>query len=127
MKSPVYTSYLVVTLITIGVNTFSGFAAITRFKPIMQTLSPALQTAGIPESWLVFPIGTLKAAGAVGLLLGLIGVPLVGTAAAIGLILFFVCAAYTHIRVSDYGSTFFLGSCFFLPLAIATLVLDLAT
>jgi haloalkane dehalogenase len=36
-------------------------------------------------------------------------VPLVGTAAAIGLIVFFVCAAYTHIRVSDYSSTFYLG------------------
>jgi spore maturation protein SpmB len=79
MKSPVHTSYLVVALITIAVNTFSGLAAITRFKPIMQTLRPALQTAGIPESWLVFPIGTLKTAGAAGLLLGLIGVPLVGT------------------------------------------------
>jgi hypothetical protein len=127
MESPVNTSYLVVTLITIAVNSFSGLAAITRFKPIMRTLRPALQTAGIPESWLAFPIGTLKTAGAVGLLLGLIGVPLVGTAAAIGLILFFVCAAYTHIRVSDYGQTFFLGSCFFLPLAVATLALDLAT
>ncbi len=40
--------------------------------------------AGVPESWLTFPIGTLKAAGAVGLLLGLIGVPRIGTAAAIG-------------------------------------------
>jgi hypothetical protein len=28
--------------------------------------------------------------------------------------------------VSDYSATFFLGSCFFLPLAVATLALDLA-
>jgi hypothetical protein len=33
------------------------------------------------ESWLTFPIGTLKTAGAAGLLLGLIGVPLIVTAA----------------------------------------------
>ena len=121
-----HAAYLVVALITCAANAFSGFAAITRPKPIMSTLGPALRTAGIPESWLVFPIGTLKAAGALGLLLGVIGVPLVGTAAAIGLVLFFVCAAYTHIRVSDYSSTFFLGSSFFLPLAVATLSLDLA-
>jgi hypothetical protein len=119
-------AYVVVALVTAAANMFSGIAAITRFKPIMEVLHPALKTAGVPESWLVFPIGTLKTAGAVGLLLGVIGVPLVGAAAAIGLILFFVCAAYTHIRVSDYSSTFFLGSCFFLPLAVASLALDLA-
>jgi hypothetical protein len=122
-----HTAYVVVALLAIGANAFSGFAAITRLKPIMRTLRPALQTAGVPESWLVFPIGTLKIAGAVGLLLGVIGVPVVGTAAAIGLILFFVCAAYTHVRVSDYGQTFFLGSCLFLPLAVAALALGLAT
>ena len=29
--------------------------------------------------------------------------PLVGTAAAIGLVLFFVCAVYTHLRAGDYS------------------------
>ena len=122
-----HTTYVVVGIVTVIINLFSGLCAITRVKPIMRQLGPALATAGVPESWLVFPIGTLKTAGALGVLLGLIGVPLVGTAAAIGLILFFVCAAYTHIRVSDFSSTFFLGSCFFLPLAVATLALDLAS
>jgi hypothetical protein len=82
--------------------------------------------AGVPESWLTFPIGTLKTAGAVGLLLGLIGVPLVGTAAAIGLILFFVCALYTHVRAGDYSAQFGLATAFLL-LNVATLVLDLAS
>jgi hypothetical protein len=62
----------------------------------------------------------------VGLLLGLVGVPLVGTAAAIGLILYFVCALYTHIRASDYSFQFGLANGF-LALAVAALVLDLAT
>lgn len=124
---PVNTAYFVITLVAIAANAFSGLAAMTRLGPIMATLRPAMATAGVPESWVVFPIGTLKTAGAVGLLLGLIGVPLIGTAAAIGLILFFVCAAYTHVRVSDYSSTFFLGSCFFLPLAVTTLALGLAS
>ncbi|WAL67924.1 DoxX family protein [Amycolatopsis cynarae] len=116
-------AYVAVATLTVAANLFSGIAAITRLEPIMRTLRPALATAGVPESWLVFPIGTLKTAGALGVALGLFGVPWVGPAAAIGLVLFFVCAAYTHIRVGDYSSTFFLGSCFFLPLAVATLVL----
>lgn len=120
------TAYLTVALVTIAANTFSGIAAITRFEPVMRTLRPALATAGVPESWMVFPIGIPKAAGAAGLLLGVLGVPVVGTAAAIGLVLYFVCALYTHIRVSDYRFQFGLASGF-LTLAVATLTLDLAT
>ena len=119
-------AYLTVALVTIAANTFSGGAAMTRFEPIMRTLRPALATAGVPESWLVFPIGFFKLAGAIGLLVGLLGVPLIGTAAAIGLVLYFVCAAYTHVRVSDYSAPFFLATGFFLVLAVATTVLDLA-
>ena len=119
-------AYVVVALATVAANTFSGVAAITRFKPIMEVLRPALKTAGVPESWLVFPIGTLKTAGAVGLLLGVIGVPIIGTAAAIGLILFFVCAVYTHLLAGDYSPQFGLAIGFLL-LAVAALVLGLAS
>ena len=80
------TAYVVVTLLAVAAYTFSGVAALVHFKPIL----PGMVRAGVPESWLTFPIGTLKTAGAIGLLLGVIGVPLIGTAAAIGLILFFV-------------------------------------
>jgi hypothetical protein len=52
--------------------------------------------AGVPESWLTFPIGTLKTAGAAGLLAGLLAqLPGLIIAAAVGLVLFFVCAC-TH-------------------------------
>jgi hypothetical protein len=115
-------AYVAVTLVTIVANLFSGIAALVHFKPIL----PGMAKAGVPESWLTFPIGTLKTAGAVGLLLGLIGVPLIGTAAAIGLILFFVCAVYTHVRASDYSPQFFLANGFLL-LAVATLALDLTS
>ena len=50
---------------------------------------------------------------------------LIGTAAAIGLILFFVCAVYTHVRASDYSPQFGLAIGL-LSLAVATLVLGLA-
>ena len=112
------TAYLVVTLLAIAFNAFSGVAAIAHFKPIL----PPMERAGVPESWLTFPIGTLKTLGAIGLLLGLVGVPLVGEAAAAGLILFFVCAIYTHVRAHDYSPQFGLAIGFF-ALATATLAL----
>jgi hypothetical protein len=115
------TVYLALTLITVAANTFSGTAALLHFKPIL----PGMAKAGVPESWLTFPIGTLKTAGALGLLAGLIGVPAVGIAAAIGLVLFFVCAVYTHIRAHDYTAQFYLANGFLL-LAATTLSLQLA-
>jgi hypothetical protein len=117
-----FTGYVVVTLLAIAANAFSGVAALVHFKPIL----PGMAKAGVPESWLTFPIGTLKTAGALGLLLGLIGVPLVGTAAAIGLILFFVCAIYTHLLARDYSPQFGLAIGFLL-LNVAALVLVLAS
>jgi DoxX-like family len=65
----------------------------------------------------------LKVAGAVRLLVG-IGVPPIGVAAAIGLILFFIAAITTHLRARDYS--FGLAGVFRL-LAGAALVLRLAT
>jgi hypothetical protein len=115
------TVYLVVTLVAIAANGFSGVAALAHFRPII----PGMVRAGVPESWLTFPIGTLKTAGAAGLLLGLAGVPLIGTAAAVGLVLFFVCAVYTHLRAGDYSLQFALAIGFLL-LAVATLGLDLS-
>ena len=114
------TAYLVVAILAIAANAFSGIAALAHFRPIL----PAMARAGVPESWLAFPNGTLKTAGAAGLLLGLAGVPLIGTAAAVGLVLFFVCAVYTHIRAGDYSPQFGLAIGFLL-LAMATLGLGL--
>jgi hypothetical protein len=116
-----FTAYVVVTLIAIAANGFSGIAAMLHWKPIL----PGMVKAGVPESWLTFPIGTAKTAGAVGLLLGLLGVPLVGAAASIGLVLFFVCALYTHVRASDFSPQFGLAIGY-LVLAVASLVLVLA-
>lgn len=115
------TLYLTVTLLAAIVYAFSGIAAIVHLKPI----PPGMVKVGVPESWLVFPIDTLKVAGALGLLLGVLGVPLSGTCAAIGLILYFVCAIYTHLRAGDDSAQFGLASAFLL-LAVATLAVDLA-
>jgi hypothetical protein len=117
-----FTAYVVVTLLAIAANAFAATLDFVRYK---QNLISMVKL-GVPESWLIFPIGTLKAAGALGLLLGLIGVPLIGTAAAIGLVLFFVCATYTHLLARDYSPTFGLAIGFLL-LNVAALVLVLAS
>ena len=67
-------------------------------------------------------LGILKAAGAA-LLIG-IGVPLIGTAAATGLTLFFVGAIITHLRARDYS---FGLAVVFLLLVVAALVLRMST
>ena len=68
-------------------------------------------------------LGILKAAGAIGLLIG-IGASLIGTAAAAGLVLFFIAAIITHLRARDYS---FGLAVVFLMLAVGALVLKLAT
>jgi hypothetical protein len=114
-------SYVVVTAVAIAANAFSGIAAMLHWRQIL----PGMVKAGVPESWLTFPIGTLKTAGAVGLVIGLAGIPVIGAAAGIGLILFFVCALYTHVRAHDYTAQFGLAI-LFLSLAVAALVLTLS-
>jgi DoxX-like protein len=111
----------VVVAVTVAINAFSGIAALLHWKAIL----PGMAKADVPESWLTFPIGTLKAAGAAGLLAGLlVDLPALVVAAAIGLVLFFVCALYTHVRASDYTEQFLLAV-FFLAMACASLVLTL--
>jgi SNF family Na+-dependent transporter len=70
----------------------------------------------------MLPLGTVLAAGAVGLLAGLI-VPALGTAAAIGLVVYCICALAAHLRVGDRQIG---GAVFFLLLATAALTTGVA-
>ena len=72
----------------------------------------------------VTALGALKAAGAAGLLLGLLGVRFIGVAAAAGLVLFFIGAVAAHIRARVYHNIAFPGG--YLGLAAASLVLAAA-
>jgi hypothetical protein len=65
-------------------------------------------------------LGGLKAAGAAGLILGLAGVPILGIAAAAGLVLFYIGAVIAHLRVRVLHTIAFPAG--FLVLAVATLV-----
>jgi uncharacterized membrane protein YfhO len=77
----------------------------------------------VPSSWLL-PLGALKFVGAVGLIAG-IAVPLIGVAAAFGLVLFFVCAIFAHLRVGWYSALPFPIA--FLLFAVVALILRLAS
>ncbi|MBC3194637.1 DoxX family protein [Pseudonocardia sp. C8] len=113
------TTYLAVMLVAILANGFSGIGALLHIKAALRPMD----RAGVPRSWMTFPIGTLKTAGAAGLLLGLAGVPHVGLAAAVGLTLFFVCAVHTHILAGDYAPQFWLALAF-LATAVAAVTVN---
>ena len=113
-----FATYVVVTVLVAAANAFSATLDFVRYKKILI----AMAKAGVSESWLTI-LGILKAAGAIGLLVG-IGVPPIGTAAAVGLVMFFVAAIITHLRVRDYS---FGLAAVFLLLAVAVLVLRLAS
>ena len=113
-----FTAYIIVTVLAAAANTFSATLDFIRYKQILINMAKV----GVSESWITI-LGILKAAGALGLLIG-IGVPLIGIAAAVGLVLFFVAAIITHLRARDYS---FGLAVVFLLLAVAELVLRLTS
>jgi DoxX-like family len=114
-----FTAYVIVTLMAVAASTFVAVANFMRLEFVLVTAAKV----SVPESWITM-LGTLNAAAALGLLLGLVGVPLVGTAAAIGLIMYFVGAIITHLRARDYS----IGpAAAFLLLAVAALVSGLVS
>lgn len=111
-------AYVAVTLAT--VLAVGGIAAADLARaPFVLDNSAAVH---VPRSWLM-PLGLVKGAGALGLLLGLVGVPAVGEAAAIGLVLFFVGAVVTHLRAHNHDLAFPIG---YLALSVTSLVLAVA-
>jgi hypothetical protein len=112
------TTFVVVNVLLAVALAGSATFALIRHERVLK----AMAKAGVPESRLPM-LGTLKAAGAVGLLVGL-GVPWIGTAAAVGTILYFVGAIITHLRARDYALA--PASAFGL-LAVAALALGLAS
>jgi hypothetical protein len=92
----VFASYFVVTTLT---AVFSGSAATANLIGHNYPKAQA-DSLGVPRSW-IRPLGTLLAAGALGLLAG-IAVPWLGTLAAAGLVLYFTGALGAHLRARDH-------------------------
>lgn len=81
-------------------------------------ITDSMGKVGVPDSWLP-RLASLKAAGALGLLVGLV-VPFIGAAAAVGVVLYFIGAVIAHLRVRDYT---FAPAAVLAVLAVAALVL----
>ncbi|MFJ1586239.1 DoxX family protein [Streptomyces sp. NPDC088197] len=112
-----FAAYLTVTILG---ALFNGAAAVTYLIGHEYPKTQA-DMKGLPRKWVPF-LGALLAAGTVGLLAGL-AVPILGTLAACGLILYFIGAVTAHLRV---GSRDILGGIVFLATAAAALTLGLA-
>ncbi|WP_327355272.1 DoxX family protein [Streptomyces sp. NBC_01304] len=113
-----FTAYVAVAAVTIAANVYDSVISLLRTEAVLANSAKV----GVPESWLT-PLALLKLAGSAGLLLGLLGVPLIDVAAAAGLVAFFVGALITHVRARVFYNIAFPGA--YLALAIASLVLAL--
>ncbi|MGW8376347.1 DoxX family protein [Streptomyces sp. ODS28] len=113
----VFGVYLGVTLLAAGVN---GMAAVANLVGHDYPLREA-ERLRVPRGW-TLPLGLLLGAGALGLVVG-IGVPGLGTAAAGGLVVYFLGALNVHLRVRDWK----LGAWgLFFALAVGALAVNLA-
>ena len=108
--------YVVVTVITAIVTAAVGIA---DFIPAGFVLANSAKVH-VPRSWLPM-LGSLKLAGAIGLLVGVVGLPAIGIAAASGLVLFFIGAVIAHLRAGVFYNIAFPGA--YLGLSAASLVL----
>ena len=108
-----HATYVVITILTAAAN---SYAACLDFVGA-ESVKAVADRVQVSQKWMI-PLGTLLASGAVGLLVGF-AAPALGTAAAVGLVLYFICAVTAHLRVRD---THVAGAISFLALAVAALV-----
>lgn len=113
-------AYLAVTIILAAIVTFSGIGKIRRDPHIVQVIH---EVVGVPMRY--FPLlATCELAGALGIVAG-IWWPGLGMAAAVGLIVYFVGAVVSHLRVGDGKG---IGpAAFILVLSAAALALRILT
>ena len=113
-------AYITVTVVAAAACGYATVLNFTHDKAIIQTT----ERLGVPVSWMV-PLGTALGAGAVGLITGF-AVPAIGTAAACGLVLYFICAAGAHIRARDTRPLSWINWSVFCALSVAALAVHLA-
>ncbi|WP_043633824.1 DoxX family protein [Nonomuraea candida] len=90
--------HVIVTVLAAAWVAFSAYAILTRAAWVVQPLT----TYGVPSSWWPW-LGAAKAAGAAGLLAGLL-VPVIGILAGIGLVVYFTGAVITVLRARSYAT-----------------------
>lgn len=104
-------AYLVVTIVFALMVAFSGVGKIRRHQHQVRVIH---ETVGVPLKF--FPLlAACEFAGALGLLAG-IGWPPLGIAGGVGLVLYFMGAVLSHLRVGDFKG---IGSAAFMLVAAA--------
>ena len=91
------TAYVVATVLGAAMAGFSAGSIFLHAKWVVEPLAEY----GVPRTWWPW-LGAAKAAGAVGLLIGLFE-PAIGVAAGIGLVLYFTGAVITVLRAHSYS------------------------
>ncbi|MEU1347668.1 DoxX family protein [Streptomyces sp. NPDC005786] len=114
-----FIAYVVVAILLSLLLLASARGDITRDPKITDNL----KALGVPDSWFV-PLGLIKIAGALGLLVGIAYRPL-GVAAAIGVVLYFLGAVITHLRAGDKKGVG--APAVIMLVSVAPLVLGIAT
>ncbi|WP_327253686.1 DoxX family protein [Streptomyces sp. NBC_01244] len=87
----------VVAVFAAAMSGFSGYSLLRRAPWVVE----AMEQYKVPGAWWT-PLGAAKAAGALGLLVGLF-VPAVGVAAGVGLVLYYTGAVITVLRARAYA------------------------
>jgi hypothetical protein len=113
-------AYIAVTVVAAIANACAAVLSFTHHKSVVETV----ERLRVPVSWMV-PLGFLLAAGSLGLVAGF-AIPALGTAAACGLVLYFLFAAGAHIRARDTRLLAWINWAAFFTLAVAALVMGLA-
>ena len=113
-------AYLVITILLAAIVTFSGIGKIRRDPRIVQVIHELI---GVPLKYFSL-LAACEFAGALGVVLG-VWWPVIGVAAGIGLVIYFVGACVSHLRVGDVKG---IGpAAFILVLAAAALALRILT
>jgi hypothetical protein len=100
-----------------------AYAAVLNFIHD-KSVAEVAERLRVPVSWMV-RLGFLLAAGSIGLVAGF-AVPVLGTAAACGLVLYLLSAAGAHIRARDTRLLNWVNWAAFFSLAVAALAVGLA-
>ncbi|MFJ8190927.1 DoxX family protein [Streptomyces sp. NPDC096094] len=111
-----FTAYVIVTVVAVAANAGIAVADLMGARFVLANSAEV----EVPASWIP-GLAALKAAGAAGLLIGLLGVRPLGIAAAVGLVLFFVGAVVAHVRARVFHNIAFPAG--YLALNTAALVL----
>ena len=102
MSDAALTALLSLTVVGVVANAAIVAADLTRARFVLaNSAEVGLRPRVLPY------LAVLKGAGAVGLLIGLAGIPLLGLVAAVGLVLFYLCAVGAHLRASVFHNIAF--------------------